>query len=239
MWATLEKRFDPRQLVLTQFRPQEVWFELQAAPGVTDPVGVRWAGHHAYPAPTWRLDAPEWPQIKPRTPSPAALTVWWSPDQKAVAEVELERDADFQDPFQQLPHRTLTGVDGDEVVIEGFDVEDHNVVSEPGGKAESQRCLVVRLQHAVGKPVYVRVAGIDPAPAHVEHRFFTSVGRSTGLFWPVSRDQVRDQLKSLSLVSVAAFKREATTRGFTTRIENLVPNGIPQRPPAPIPLKAP
>jgi hypothetical protein len=233
MWMTLEKAFNPEETTLTQFRPRELWLELDAAPGGAGPVGLRWGDLFAYPAATWRIDAPEWPRLQNKAPMPATLNAWWSLDHEATAGVELQRDVVFNDPFQGLPGRVLR-IDEDDVEIEGVDLEDHAVAARPDGGAEVQSFLVVRLRHAPGKPVYVRVAGIDPAPAHVEHRFYTSVGHTTSLFGPVTHDQVRDQLKSFSLVSVSAFKRETYTR--QARLENLVPGGIPQRPPASIPL---
>ena len=96
--------------------------------------------------------------------------------------------------------------------MEGVAVESRRVEVAPGTYRDDRPCLVVRLRYeAEDRPFFVRPEGIDPAGT--EHRFYTKARRYTGIFWPVTEDQMRETLRGLELVSLAEFKAQAARRG--------------------------
>ncbi len=230
MLATMERSYDHQESRLQQIKPQETWFEVRPSKDTPAPYALRWSCQAGYPAPAWSINASAWPSA-PATnvPSRPVLQVWWDPDQQAPAGATLQRDHDFKTP-QELTSRSVR-VFGDDVRIESVQVERHVVETQPGLR-EAQSCLVVRLDHAPGKPVWARVAGLRPLGE--EHRFYKDIGRYSGLFWPVAPDEAREALSSLSVISLNEFKREAKRRGFVMEMDQLptpVPNDFRPRPP--------
>src|SRR5262249_37200084 len=184
--ATLEKNPDPRETTLQLIKPRETWMELRAEPESRARFALRWNAVNDYPAPAWVLDVPEWPVLAgTQTPATPLLQVWWNPDQETAAAAALDRGADFR-TLTQLRQKTVQ-VDGDKVVIESVQVEEHLVASRRDRKLEKTSCLVVRLSHAPDRPVWVRLQGLDAAGQ--EHRFYTEANKYTALFWPVTEEQ--------------------------------------------------
>jgi hypothetical protein len=228
MLYTLEKLFNRRESILQQIKPREAWFDVAAVPGAAAPFAVRWGNQPGYPAPAWRLDVPEWP-----VPARPAPRVWWNPDQDTPWAVRLDRGRDFDGP-SELAGRALQ-VEGDAVGLENVRVEEHVVETQPGVRT-AQKCLVVRLVYAPGRPLWAQVGGVNPAGQ--EHRFYQSANRYTGLFWPVTEAEAEKNLARLGLLSLTAFKRTAEQRGFTLEMPDLpAPEPNDRRPGAPIELK--
>ena len=93
-------------------------------------------------------------------------------------------------------------------MIESVAIEQRRVPGRPDGPVS---CLVVRVRHPPGRPVWVRPAGISPGNA--QHRFYAQAGRYAGVFWPLNEDEVRKGLDAIEVVSVEAFRRRARERG--------------------------
>ena len=86
---------------------------------------------------------------------------------------------------------------------------------------ETVSCLVVRLTHPPGRPVWVRLRGLTPRGQ--EQRFYTAIGHSTALFWPITGEEASQGLAGLSFYSVTAFKARAHARGFYVELDGLAP----------------
>jgi hypothetical protein len=165
--------------------------------------------------------------------APPRVRVWANADQETPLAATLDRGADFDGP-RDLANRSVQ-VEGDPVVIEDVQVEEHMVETRPGVR-EPRSCLVVRLRHALNKPVWARPHGLNVA-GH-EHHFYTPVGSSTGLFWPVTAEQADKGLSGLSLISLATVKRAAEQRGYKLELLDLsTPQANDFRPEPPISLK--
>jgi len=214
LWS-LEKTPDARESVLEMLRPRRTWIEVATVGEGTTPFSQRWGYRAGYPAPAWSLDVPAWPGSAAGPVRPIAR-IWWNPDQETTPAATLDRGADF-DSIAALAGRVVS-VDRAEVQIEGVDVEEHLVETRPGIK-EKQSCLVVRLRHAEGKPVWAEAGGL--AFEGREHRFFAQANASTSLFWPATKHRAEDALRSLRLYSVPAFKREAEQRGYHIELGDL------------------
>jgi hypothetical protein len=227
MLLTLEKKYDPREDILQMLKPRQMWLEVQPAAVTATPYCQRWGYQSGYPAAAWNLEVPAWPATI--TPARPAVRAWWNPDQELAPASSLDRGADFQTPAD-IVNRSLV-VEGDEVRLSGVTVEEHIVQTGPGLR-EKKSCLVVRLEHAPQRPVWVRLRGLNLAGQ--EHRFYLQAGQYTGLFWPVTRQEADQVLLGLDLFSVAAFKRDAERRGYTIEMTNLAApeaNSVRPRPP--------
>jgi hypothetical protein len=217
MLATLEKEPDPREDTLQMLKPRWTWLELgPAAAGA--PYSVRWGYRASYPAPAWALSVPRWPG-RPGSPEleRPVLRAWWDPDQETGPPEALDRGPDFRTPADLVNRRLL--VDGDEVTVRSVRVEQHTV--SRAGVRETVSCLVVRLTHPPGRPVWVRLSGLTPRGQ--EQRFYTAIGHSTALFWPITEEEANQGLAGLSFYSVNAFKARARARGFYVELDGLAP----------------
>src|SRR5262249_10431915 len=155
-------------------RPSDVWLELKAVDG--GPVGVRWSEQPGIPAPAFGLDVRHWP-MKDGQPARPALSAWWRKFEVPSNRLRRER----------VMAKSLDGLRGeklefgpDAATVDAVTIENHTVEVQPGVPAEKS-CLVVRLRHTPGRPVYARLPGWS---GH-EDRFYTEASKYTGLFWPV------------------------------------------------------
>ena len=70
-----------------------------------------------------------------------------------------------------------------------------------------RECLVVRLRHTPGKPIWVKLRGL-PFDGE-EHRFYQEAGESAAIFWDLPHQRLVDQPFSLEFVSVNESKKAA------------------------------
>jgi hypothetical protein len=228
--ATLEKRPDFRETVLEEIRPRAVWWEM--TPSTEGLAAVRWYSAAGYPAAATILESPLWPGEPPGSVGRPLLRVWWSPDQEFPPSGAFDRGADFQ-KLSDLSERTLV-LEDDTVRLGTVAIEDHPVEVRPGVR-EERSCLVVRVHHSLGQPIWVAQRGLTPEGA--EHRYFPEANASTSLFWPVTEATAKAGLQRLAFVSVKAFKQEATRRGFVAEFRDLgLPDPAGRLPSPPLPL---
>jgi hypothetical protein len=239
MLLTLEKQDLTQAATLRQWTPAKTWFEVTPPPEVKTPVSRRWHYQPGYPAAAWSVESPEWPSAG-ATPARPLVRAWWSPDASALVGETLERGKDFTS-LKDVLDRPLT-VDREKVFVESVQLERHLVELKPGvGDAASQRedqmCLVVRVSHPLGHPVWAELRGLETKGA--EHRYYTNAGKYTAIFWPVTPDQADKALKGLAVYSLPAFKSDAEKRGFAVDVPNLYePQASDTRPLPPLLLPA-
>jgi len=215
---------------LRQFKPRLAWFELSPEGGGGE-FSVRWSERALYPAPAWQFDVPRWinDAAGARLARPV-LRAWWAPDKEPSATTVLPDNVGNEVPVG----------DGKIVVIESILAEDHHVETRPGAPREPKPCLVVRLRYPPKSPFLVdprRLAGVKPTPIGYEHRFYTKADRYTGLFWPVTEEQVRASLESLSLISLSQFRTDAERDRNTIelKLSQPQPNDKQPEPPPAVP----
>ena len=214
MMLALENRSDRQAPLgtLQQVRPRDVWLEVKPI-GSQAPVAFRWGALAGYPAPTFGLQSPQWP-IRQGSAEAARSTVtayYNVVEQTPIAGTERRRAGeDFDAAFTN--RQIQTGLDAaDKTIIESVGVEKHSIETRPGVK-EEMSCLVVRLRHPPGKPVWVVPEGLErqgDAPAH-EHRFYEQANKYTGVFWPVTADEAARQLRRCTWWRSTASSKAAT-----------------------------
>src|SRR5262249_53316486 len=158
-----------------QTKPREVWFDLR--PDKTNErAQVRWSAVPGYPVAAWGMDARDWPNgTGGKGPAQPVLKAWWHPTEEAPAATTIECGPGSGELVNLLgiSKRQVT-VEGDPVVIDSVAIETHPVEIAPG-KFEQKSCLVVRVSHALGRPVYVRLRGLNITGT--EHRFYQDAGK--------------------------------------------------------------
>jgi hypothetical protein len=237
MLLTLEKQDETQAATLRQWAPAKTWLEVTPPPEVKTPVSRRWHSQAGYPAAAWSLESPEWPAAG-AGPARPLVRAWWAPDAPALVGAGLERGKDYV-ALKEVVDRPLT-VDGEKVIVESVQVERHLVEFAPaqGGVArrlEMQSCLVVRVSHPLGHPVWVQLRGLETKGT--EHRYYANAGKYTALFWPVTPDLASSVLKGLDVYSLNAFKQDAEKRGYAVDVPNLYePQASDTRPLAPLML---
>jgi hypothetical protein len=239
MLVTLERKDEGALAALQQARPAQTWMEVVPEEG-NAPVHRRWHYHVGYPAPAWSVESPAWPLgALGKSALRPLVRVWWSPE-LPLAGKELERGRDFRS-LADLANRPVR-VDDEEVVIESVAVEEHLVETRQAfrdrpARRELKPCLVVRVGHARGRPVLVRVKGVDAVGQ--EQRYYEAAGKCTALFWPVTADQAELALKGVEVVSLTSFKRTAEKNRCALEIKHLYePQASDTRPLEPVDLEA-
>jgi hypothetical protein len=240
--VTLEEKDDPGANVLQQIKPVKTWVEVVTPKG-SAPICQRWHYQAGYPAPAWGVDVPQWPR-RPGAggqggpPVRPELRVWWSPDQEPYG-AYLEHGHDFTTP-QEIVAKTVSLKDQD-VVIESVRVEPHRVEVRPAegdrpAVRETRNCLVVRVAHVPGRPVWVRLRGLNLLGE--EHRFYDSAGKYTALFWPATGGDAAKLLQSIEVFSLTAFKKRAEERAFVLHLKNLYEPQADDERPRPVELRS-
>src|SRR5690606_6116951 len=99
-----------------------------------------------------------------------------------------------------------------------------------------QSCLVVRLNYQPDHPVVARVEGLRTAA--MEHKMYSSIGKSTLLFWPVTRDEAEQKLQRVLLYSINFLKAKAQQRGYWMQLDRLPPPAASDTRPLPYDLRS-
>ncbi len=218
MLVTLEQKPQFGESTLQMIAPRELWMEVEPANRKeARSVAVRWGSQYGYPAPAWSVNAASWPQDTAAAKLiPPQVAVWWNPDQTLVPSASLDRGHDFRN-LEDLRGQQLQ-VGQQDVTVEGVDVEEH-LVEVSTGQREPRYCLVVRVRHEPRQTIVMSVAGISTAAS--ESRMYRDIGRTTALFWPVTRDEAAQSLTRLKFYSVDEFKARAEQRGFFLKMDAL------------------
>ncbi|MEQ8790289.1 MAG: hypothetical protein RIC55_28595 [Pirellulaceae bacterium] len=201
---------------IQQVHPRQIWIEASPLHADQPPGALQWGPLPGYPMPTWSLLAAAWPVDDSGAAKRPQLRVWWNADQQTPLAGVLRRTAAHKS-LDDLAGSVIRAVD-QSVAVESVAVESHYVEVRPGVRAP-QSCLVVRLQNAPGKVHWARVQGVDAAG--VEHRFYPSIGRYTGLFWPVAESEALEQLRGIGVVSLDALKTDAQARGSVLDLRDI------------------
>ena len=144
------------------------------------PVAVRWRPALGFPAPSWSIDVPGWPEFPGSTAAASpVLEAWWSPGEKFQAQGDWF--APLNKSIRSLQGETQTFRDTS-VTLTTVDLEEHVVDGKP------RKCLVVRLTNPPGNPVWVRPRGAVLAGSEV--RVYRGASAVTCLFWGIDIDAV-------------------------------------------------
>jgi hypothetical protein len=200
---------------LQQFRPRQFWIEIAPQHQPQAPGAVEWGSVDGYPMPVWSLLASSWPLDAEDEAVRPTVRMWWSPDLETPPSAMLKRSAQHQS-LADLAGTVIRAAD-EPVTVESVAVEDRYVEVSPGVRS-MQPCLLVRLAHAPGKVLWATPEGVPAAGA--EHRFYPSIGRYTGLFWPVTRETAQE-LRGVGVISLETLKREAESRGYVLELDDI------------------
>jgi serine/threonine protein kinase len=181
-----------------------------------------------YTAPAWGLDIKPWDRrVDP------VLEAFWSEDPPPIAG-QLRRGRDFGNDLQLhldgsgIVQVQLSKRERGEVRLLSLNVEKHAVATHDG-KKEEVSCLVVRLSFPPGQPVMAQLPDFHGGQ---EHRFYSTAGKYTGLFWEMTPQQAQQRVQSLNLISLTGFREAALASGHHVRMELDLPDNNPRpRPP--------
>ncbi|MCI0640683.1 MAG: VWA domain-containing protein [Gemmataceae bacterium] len=197
---------------ILQKQPGFLWLEMKPKePKDTRAVElVEWRRDFTYAAPAVSVQARGWPFPGGRPASPD-LRIWWvneafpeSP--RFSASLQRKPAKQLFENFVSAGQRT---VGKSALQIEDVAFEDHEVPLG-GGKLGKRACLVIRLNHTSGAPVFVqlRVPGdrsVGVRSIGEEHRYFAGANKYTALFWDLqSADKDNFSFHVISLVDFQA-----------------------------------
>ena len=196
-------------------RPAEVWFEVESKskPGQGQP--VIWSADQRYPLPVYQLQALGWKREPAEVPPPV-VRMWWSPDQATPAAVRLERGRDFQ-KVTELAGQSID-VNGTPVLIEAIQVQER-IVAVGREQDQKRSCLVIRLKHDPQQTFWARPYGFEFEGR--EELSYSELGSYTGVFWPITSDEVEQVISRLCLVSLDDLKQQAEHRKCQLKLDQL------------------
>lgn len=196
---------------IRQIKPGLVWVQVAPAGGTKVP-RYSFGTLLRYPAAAWEVQVPDWPG---RDVAPE-LRVW-----------RFDEPEKYLKPWKTVKCDATSGV---EYEVDGVRVELslepqklRNSESQKLGKMEE--CLVVRASYPNKDPILVVVEDLDHK--YREHRLFLNVNRYTGVFGPVSKDQLGRKL-TLKLIKLESLKRTTEPVVFSLPAPNR--NQRPQPP---------
>jgi hypothetical protein len=183
---------------LRQSHPGFAWLELTDAAGKRPPQTLSWGRDWDLPAAAFRLELPDWPAEQS-----CKTFAWFWPEPRDALLAQEKLYARVSVPVGSTtavaPNRRLAA----EPVIESALWEDREL-SGPAGSTIKEKCLVIRVRHAPGRPVFL---ALDPELPGVgsEHEYFTAAARSTASFYRLPNVEVA----KLVVIDVEAFKQAA------------------------------
>jgi hypothetical protein len=182
---------------IRQTVPGLAWLELEAAVGAKPDTTLRWWRDWTVPAPALRLEMREWPQN-----NQPKVTAWFVPDDRDgfFANRQLVVRASRTVPFRKKIG--AEGVIGPE--IEYIEWKKDQEVEGPKGDYINRDCLVVRVRHPKGRPVWVDLES-RPAGIGSDHHYFHDAGSCTCYFYGLNRPEDAN----LVLIDLDAFKKTA------------------------------
>jgi flagellar motor protein MotB len=199
LMATLETtsgQLPGRDGVLQQTPPGFVLWEVAANNAANPKLGqLRAVSLPGYPAPAWDITVHDWPV----EPTPVKLTAWVGSDPPAGRRIAIPAEKVLAGPFEQAVE-----IDGQTVVV-SIAHEMQPLVTDKGERVEP--CLVVRTGFQPNHPVMARFADLNFNGE--EHRFYKAAAY-TGLFGPITRDQLSGLTLELDLLSVTKMREGAT-----------------------------
>lgn len=193
----LEKTEIERDLI-RQTNPGFVWLELTSRDGKRPDHTLTWGRDWSLPGAGLRLETPDWPLERP-----SKVAAWFWPQERDHLLLDEKLFTRVSIPIGSLSPVSPTRRISSDPVVESVLWEDRNV-EMPGGRTIKEPCLVVRVRHQLGRPVFVM---LDPDRSGVgaEHQYFPEAARSTASFYRLPKGEVVD----LILLDVEAFKEAA------------------------------
>jgi Mg-chelatase subunit ChlD len=227
LMATLEKTERTYKTLspdlIRVIHPDWVWFDVSAPKGVKAKPTLRVTSLPDYPADAWGLEVSDWPRDRPA----ATLQAWWI-EHSPRPRTALFKPRDFDTLLNLRPRRWLTDPQLGDVVLTGVELKRCDIQVE-GRPSQKVNCLVVSLSYPPEKePFFVRFSNDPDRKTGKEHHFYTSAGKYTGIFWPVTEEVVQN-IEWLELFSVAELKKAALG---VEKLELGHPNDISHRPPS-------
>lgn len=184
--------------VLRQSQPGFTWLELTGADGKRPPQTLTWGRDWNLPAAAFRLELPDWPiQRWSKT------AAWFWPDGRDQLLANDKLYARASVPIGRATPTVPTGRLLAEPVIESALWEERELDAPAGGTVK-EKCLVIRVRHAPGRPVYV---ALDPEQSNVGslHEYFLGAARYTASFYRLANVETAH----LIVIDVEAFKKAA------------------------------
>lgn len=204
MMATLETtsgQSPGRDGVLKQSPPAFVLWEVAANSAANPKLGqLRAASLPGYPAPAWDITVNDWPA----EPTPVKLTAWVGSDPPTGKRLSIAAEKVLAGPFEQV-----VDVDGQAATISiSHEMQPLRTSEDQPTEPLPVPCLVVRTSFQPSKPLMIQFDGLKSAGQ--EHRFYKAAGAYTGLFGPITRDQLAGLTLELDVLSLAKLKEQAT-----------------------------
>jgi hypothetical protein len=199
--------------LIQQSTPKFAWIEskpkTQAPPRM-----LRWYRDYGYPTLGYRIHGYDWPAPAAVVATPE-VSVWLTdgPENEAFAK-QLQRS------IKKTKADTVR-LDADQfAVIEDVTLEDKEVapdhLGKVGAKLASKQCIVVRVEHAKGRPVFVQLQGGQYKGE--EHHFFNSANKYTAMFWDLTNTSQENL--SFNIIFLDALKKDVTPTTFILPIGN-------------------
>ncbi len=186
-----------------QTYPGLVWLELDALNAAKPDSTLVWWKDWNVPAPGFRVEMRDWP-----TGSTPKLATWFWPNDRD----DLLRSRLSVRERLLVPHRApLYGAAVEKPTIESVEWDENREIETPSGAKLKKKCLVVRVRHPEGRPVWVDLEKRLPGVGS-EHHYFSQAQSCTSYFYGISKLDAGEV--ELLLIDLALFKSAAPNVNF-------------------------
>ena len=188
---------------LRQSHPGFTWLEVTDKDGKRPPQTLTWGRDWSLPAAAFRLELPDW-----HAERPSRTTLWFWPEPRELLLAQEKLYARVSVPVGSTTPMKPTGRLLADPEIESALWEDRELETPTVGTVK-EKCLVIRVRHAPGWPVYLM---LDPERSGVgsEHEYFAAAARSTASFYRLPNLDIAH----LIVIDVEAFKQAAARVQF-------------------------
>jgi hypothetical protein len=215
LFAILEKKYDPREVIFSQIKPKEVWWELKTNNKKLDLPQFKVIKFNEFPAQAWTIESLNWP-LDPLVNYPPApfVSLWWNSDQETSFLSKLDKGIDFN-TWSDLEGKKVQ-VDGKIIMISSCCIQPCNLTNK-NGFIENQNAMVVTITHPINMSLMMKLEGLNHLSK--ETYWFKGCGQTVLLFGPV--DVTVPLPSGIVFSSVDQMKKNAESRGMFMEFNDL------------------
>ena len=207
LFAVLEKKYDPREVLFSQIKPKEVWWELKTNNKLDLP-RYKVSKFYDFPAQSWTIESFNWPSDSLNSvQSSPIVSLWWNSDQETSFISKLDKGIDFN-TWSDLEGKKIQ-IDGKTIMISSCCIQSCNVRNKKGFN-ESQNSMVISIIHPLNMSLMIKLEGLNYL--NKETYWFKGSGQTVLILGPV---ELTAPLPSgIIFSSVDQMKKNAESRGM-------------------------
>jgi hypothetical protein len=215
LFTVLEKKYDSREVLISQIKPKEVWWELKTNNKKFIIPKFKVTKFNDFPAQAWSIESLNWPTDLLINDQPApVVSLWWNSDQETSFISKLDKGIDFNS-WGDLEGKKIQ-IEGKTVMVSSCSIQPLNLLNK-NGFMESQNAMVLTIIHPSNMSLMVKLEGLNNLSK--ETHWFKGSGQTVLVLGPV--ELTAPLPSSIVISSVDQMKKNAESRGMFLEFSDL------------------